>query len=98
MNLIYFRWKFYKFPILVYRHTCIKKHGGCIQIDIPLAIGQLQIGRLRNGFQDAKERTIWNVSGAIILKGKSLIFKSEIFMGCIWGQQKVSIHVGEIDT
>lgn len=70
MNLIYFRWKFYKFPILVYRHTCIKKHGGCIQIDIPLAIGQLQIGRLRNGFQDAKERTIWNVSGAIILKGK----------------------------
>lgn len=70
MNLIYFRWKFYKFPILVYRHTCIKKYGGYIQIDVPLTIGQLQIGRLRNGFQDEKERTIWNVSGAIILKGK----------------------------
>lgn len=70
MNLIYFRWKFYKFPILVYRHTYIKKHGGYVQIDVPLAIGQLQIGRLRSGFQDVKERTIWNVSGAIILKGK----------------------------
>lgn len=39
MNLIYFRRKFYKFPILVYRHTCIKKYGGYIQIDVPLTIG-----------------------------------------------------------
>ena len=71
INLRYFGYRFYKFPIIVYRHTCLREMGGKIIVDSQLRPGLLQIGRLRNGFQSAKDETIWNVHGTIILKGKA---------------------------
>lgn len=71
LNIICCGLQFWKFPIIVYRYTYIRSCKGRIIFEAPLHFGMLQIGRLRNGFQSAKDETIWNVHGTIILKGKA---------------------------
>lgn len=48
-----------------------KKSGGVFLPAKDIRFGVLQIGRLRNGFQDPSQRTVWNVEGQIILKGQT---------------------------
>lgn len=70
LNVYYVGWHFFKFPIIVYRGTYIKKMKGEILLSRK-EFGVLQIGRCRNGFQDPYQNTIWNVLGKIILEGKA---------------------------
>lgn len=83
LNIIYCGLQFWKFPIIVYRHTYIRSCKGRIVFEEPLHFGMLQIGRLRNGFQHPKDGTVWNVNGTVILKGKAAFGRgSRIDVGC----------------
>lgn len=73
VNFYYFPFKTaYKCPVLVYRNVKLHKmEGGKIIINTPIQRGLLTIGRRNIGTLDHKHvRSVWEVSGDIILDGK----------------------------
>lgn len=72
MNFYYFPFKTaYKCPVLVYRNVKLHKMRGKIIINTPIQRGLLTIGRRNIGTLDHKHvRSVWEVSGDIILDGK----------------------------
>lgn len=71
------------FPILIYRRSRLQKMKGKISIEAPIATGMLKIGPYSLGTQDCLySRTIWEVSGLLIIKGKANIGRgSKISIG-----------------
>jgi acetyltransferase-like isoleucine patch superfamily enzyme len=80
LKSIYFNFKYLPFntalklPILVSNHTYLKLCAGSIVINGPIRTGMIQIGFATVGIFDHKRsRSIWNVSGRVIFKGKTFI-------------------------
>ncbi len=77
---IYFNFKYLPFrqaiklPILLSGKVYLRKTSGKIIIDYPLRTGLIEIGYGDTGiFDDKRSRTIWEVSGTVIFKGKCFI-------------------------
>lgn len=65
-----------RLPILVGRGCRIIKFKGSVRADCPVRTGLLRLGYHRLGTLDPKyERTLWDVDGDIVLKGKAGIGK-----------------------
>ena len=75
INLKYFPIKTaLKLPILVSNNVCLKKVSGDIILDTNIRTGIIKIGFGDIGiFDKNRSRSIWQVSGRIIFKGKSNI-------------------------
>lgn len=71
------------FPVLVFRRTLLKGMKGAVAIDCPVKPGLVTIGGGGIGILDPKfERTVWNVRGTVLIKGKVSIGKgSRISVG-----------------
>jgi len=88
---IYFNFKYLPFkqavrmPIMVSRKVYLKKISGKIIIDCPIKTGIIQIGYGDVGIFDEKNsRSIWEVSGTVIFRGKcSIGHGSKITVGKI---------------
>lgn len=62
------------FPCLVYWKTNVKNWGGHIYLDGTTRFGLLRLGIPSLGMQDRSySRTVWNVSGKIVIKGLTYI-------------------------
>jgi acetyltransferase-like isoleucine patch superfamily enzyme len=63
-----------KLPILISKKVYLRKVLGEIKIECPVKTGIIQFGYGNVGiFDDKKSRSIWEVSGTIIFKGKANI-------------------------
>lgn len=63
-----------KIPILVSKNVCLEKTSGQILIDHPAQFGLIKIGFGHVGiFDKRKSRSIWEVSGSVIFKGRANI-------------------------
>lgn len=63
-----------KLPFLISKNVFFLKTGGTIQIDAHIKTGMIQIGYGKIGIFDMKRsRSIWQVSGQIVFKGKAHI-------------------------
>lgn len=78
LKSIYFNFKYLSFkkaiklPILISKKVYLRKTGGEIKIDSPIKTGMIQIGYGNIGiFDKKKSRSIWQVSGRIVFKGKA---------------------------
>ena len=61
-------------PIFIYKHTKLQEIKGKISIEVPITTGMLKIGPHCLGTQDCLySRTIWELSGLLIIKGKASI-------------------------
>lgn len=74
---IYFNLKYFplrqaiKLPVLVSGKVYLRKTSGKIKIDCPIRTGLILLGYENVGiFDDKKSRSIWEVSGEVIFKGK----------------------------
>ena len=74
-NLHYFPFKVaITMPIFIYRHSKLYKMKGKIIIDAPVRTGMVKIGPHLLGTQDFyNSRTIWEVTGTLVIKGKANI-------------------------
>lgn len=77
LKTIYFNFKYLPFkqaaklPILVSNKVYLRNMSGKILLDCPISTGLIQIGYGEVGiFDNKKSRSIWNVSGTVIFKGK----------------------------
>lgn len=74
-NFRYLPWKqAIRLPVLVSRYVRLLKMKGRIEIDAPLRTGMIQIGY--EGvtiFDNKKSRSIWDVAGTVVFKGRCLI-------------------------
>lgn len=77
---IYFNFKYLplrqaiKLPVLISGKVYLRKTYGKIFIDAPIKTGLIQIGFGDTGiFDDKRSRTIWEVSGTVIFKGRCFI-------------------------
>lgn len=62
-----------KFPVLVSYHTVLRSLRGGVKIEGKASPGMLLLGYQRVGFLDVRyNRTIWEVSGCVVLKGKCI--------------------------
>lgn len=60
------------FPILVSRKVYLKRPYGKIRLDAPASFGLIRIGFGEVGiFDDRYSRSIWDVSGLVVFKGKT---------------------------
>jgi len=63
-----------KFPFLISKNVFLLESKGVIKIDCPIKTGMIQIGYGKIGIFDMKRsRSIWQVSGMVIFKGKAYI-------------------------
>ena len=79
-NTIYLNFKYFsvkeatKFPILVSSKVYLKAAAGQITIDAPIKAGMIKIGFGDVGIFDHKRsRSIWELNGSIVFKGKCSI-------------------------
>jgi acetyltransferase-like isoleucine patch superfamily enzyme len=77
-NLIYFKLRdAIRLPVWISHHVWLKKTGGSVIIDVPrrfLTPGLVRIGFLDVGiFDPYHSRSIWDVSGEVIFRGKAQI-------------------------
>ena len=74
-NIHYFPIKYaVRLPIFIYWRSEIYKMKGEIVIDAPIKTGMIRIGEHGLGTQDLRySRTIWEVMGSIVIKGKTSI-------------------------
>ncbi|MCI2230247.1 acyltransferase [Polaribacter sp. MSW13] len=80
LKSIYFNLKYLpfkdaiKFPIIISNKVFLLKTKGTVTIDAPIKTGMIQIGFGEIGIFDMKRsRSIWQVSGKVIFKGKTNI-------------------------
>lgn len=63
-----------RFPVFVYWRTLLLNMHGKIEVKAPVSTGMLRLGPHGLGTQDVRfERTIWEVSGTLVLGGKAQI-------------------------
>lgn len=63
-----------RLPIFIYKHTKLQEIKGKISIEVPITTGMLKIGPHCLGTRDCLySRTIWELSGLLIIKGKASI-------------------------
>lgn len=80
LKTIYFNLKYLPFkdavklPILISRNVLISEAKGKIEINAPIRPGMIHIGYGNVGIFDKKySRTIWQVSGTVVFKGRASI-------------------------
>jgi acetyltransferase-like isoleucine patch superfamily enzyme len=80
IKTLYFNFKYLpfkqaiKFPIFISRNLYIKKAEGSIRLEAPAKTGLIRIGFGDTGiFDDKKSRSIWDVSGEVVFKGKTRV-------------------------
>lgn len=62
------------FPIIISKNVYLKKMEGAIVLECPLRYNLISIGFGEIGiFDEKKSRSIWQVSGKVIFKGKALL-------------------------
>lgn len=76
-NTIYLNFKYFpfrealKFPILASSKSFLKTTSGQIEVDAPLKTGMIKFGFGEVGiFDNKKSRSIWELNGTIVFKGK----------------------------
>ena len=63
-----------KFPFLISKNVFLLETNGTIELDAPIKTGMIKIGFGKIGIFDMKRsRSIWQVSGKVIFKGKANI-------------------------
>jgi transferase family hexapeptide repeat protein len=79
-NTIYFNFKYFPFkqairlPVFVSRHVFLLDMKGTVIIDAPFRTRLIKIGYRGVGIFDHKRsRTIWQVSGTVVFKGKASV-------------------------
>ena len=74
-NLHYFPLKVaLHLPVMVYKRTIVSVAKGSIVLDASVKTGMVLLGVSGLGLQDAYySRTIWNVAGRVVIKGKASI-------------------------
>lgn len=72
-----------RLPIFIYKRSKLQKMKGKILVEAPITTGMVKIGPYGLGTQDYfYSRTIWQVSGLLIIKGKANIGRgSKISIG-----------------
>lgn len=80
IKTLYFNFKYLPFkqavklPIFVSKNLCLHQTAGSVILDCPIQTGLVRIGFGDIGIFDSKRsRSIWNVSGTVIFKGKTRI-------------------------
>ena len=89
-NLFYFPLKqALRLPVLVYKGCSFYKMKGKIRLDCPVRPAILRLGENHLSISDTRySRTIWDVSGMLILKGKASIGSAF----CISGETEIVCH------
>lgn len=80
LKTLYFNFKYFpfkeaiKFPVLISKNVFLLESKGSIKIDAPLKTGMILIGFGNIGIFDMKRsRSIWQVAGEVVFKGKANI-------------------------
>ena len=94
LKTIYFNFHYFPFktaikiPIYIYRRSELYKMQGKIEIDAPVATGMVDFGSHCLGQDLLYSRTMWEVAGTLIIKGKTSIGRGS----------KISIGIGAVLT
>ena len=76
-NTLYFNFHYFPFkkaihiPVFIYKYSELYKMDGKIVIDAPVSTGMVRLGVHNVGTIDLRySRTLWQVSGTLVIKGK----------------------------